>query len=77
MRFGVEWPGLDRVAKVRDRFRVSLLPSEGDAEVERRVRILGASLEYDAERALGLDKLLLLQTLPPIREACVNMRHRR
>ena len=44
MRFGVEWPGLDRVAEVQDRFRVSLLPSEGDAEVERRVRILGTAV---------------------------------
>ena len=76
MHLGIQRTGRRGVAKRRDRLCVAPLPREGDAEVERRVRVLGPTVQHDAERALGVGELLLLQMLPSVGEAGVGTRDR-
>jgi hypothetical protein len=74
MDLGVERPGGRSLAQRRDRFRMPPLSGEGDPEVERRIRVLGAAIEHETKRALGLGELLLLQVLPSVGEAGVDAR---
>ena len=71
MSFGVERARGYRCAKRGDRIGVPALPRECHSKVERRIRILGPRVEYDAKGALGLRELLLLKRLPPMRESDV------
>ena len=68
MHLGVQRTGRRGVAKRRDRFCVPPLPREGHTEVERSVRILRATVEHQAKRALGLGEVLLLQVPPAVGE---------
>jgi hypothetical protein len=73
----VEGPGFGGIAQRGHCFGMSPLPRKGHPEVERGVRVLGATLEHEAKRPLGLREPLLLQTVPTLGEAGVDTRYRR
>jgi hypothetical protein len=77
VRLRVERPCRGRLAKVRDRLRVAPLSGEGDPEVERRVRIIGAARQNVAKLPLGVSERFLLKVLPAVTECGVDRRHRR
>jgi hypothetical protein len=73
----IEGPCRARVAKVRDRLRVVPLSGEGDPEVERRVRIIGATRQNVTKLPLGVSERFLLKMLPAVTECGIDRSHRR
>jgi hypothetical protein len=72
VHFRVERPSSGGIAQWGDRFGVTPLLRQRDAEIERRIGVVGAVGQHGAKRSLRLRKLLLLQMLPSLREARVG-----
>jgi|SRR5918999_2294798 hypothetical protein len=73
MHLGIQRPSSGSIAQRCDGFPMTSLLREGNSEIERGNRIIGASLENDSKGALGIREPSRLQEFPPGGEGGVEI----